>query len=101
MLKCDATPTIFTAHPTYLQPKAVKIQTPTIKTESLPKRGRTSQTAASTIIPDPDNTTPGDSTIHNDEQLAASSKQDTPTASTTSSRRGGRPKQPAVTRISI
>ncbi|XP_067930209.1 THAP domain-containing protein 1-like [Watersipora subatra] len=101
MLKSDVIPTIFTAYPTYLQPKAMKIQTPTIKTESLPKRGRTSQTAASTIIPDPENTTPGDTTIHDDEQPAASSNQDTPTASTTSCRRGGRPKQPAVTRISI
>ncbi|XP_067950575.1 THAP domain-containing protein 1-like [Watersipora subatra] len=97
MLKSDAIPTIFTAYRTYLHPKAVKIQTPTIRTESLPKRGRTSQTAASTIIPDPENTTPGDTTIHDDEQPAASSNQDTPTASTTSCRHGGRPKQPAVT----
>ncbi|XP_067930844.1 THAP domain-containing protein 1-like [Watersipora subatra] len=97
MLKSDAIPTIFTAYPTYLQPKAVKIQTPTIRTESLPKRGRTSQTAASTIIPDPENTTPGDTAIHDDEQPAASSNQDTPTASPTSCRCGGRPKQPAVT----
>ncbi|XP_067933201.1 THAP domain-containing protein 1-like [Watersipora subatra] len=101
MLKSDAIPSIFTAYPTYLQPKAVKRWTPTIRTESLLKRGRTPQTAASTIIPDPENSTPGDTTIHDDEQLAASDNQDTPTASTTSCRCGGRPKQPAVTRISI
>ncbi|XP_067942789.1 uncharacterized protein [Watersipora subatra] len=102
MLKSDAIPTIFTLYPTYLQPKAVKRRTQTIRTESLPKRGRTSPTAASTKIPDPENTTPGDTTIHDDEQPAASDNQDTPTASTTSCRRGGdRPKQLAVTRISI
>ncbi|XP_067933098.1 la-related protein 7-like [Watersipora subatra] len=97
MLKSYTISTIFTAYPTYLQPRAVKRRTPTIRTESLSKCGRTSQTAASTIIPDPENTTPGDTTIHDDEQPAASDNQDTPTASTTSCRRGGRPKQPALT----
>ncbi|XP_067936666.1 kinesin-like protein KIF20A [Watersipora subatra] len=88
-LKSDAIPTIFTAYPTYLQPKAVKRRTPTIRTESLPKLGRTFQ-----AIPDPENTTPGDTTIHDGEQPAASDNQDMPT---TSCRRGGRPKKHAVT----
>ncbi|XP_067942913.1 THAP domain-containing protein 1-like [Watersipora subatra] len=83
MLKSDAIPTIFTAYLTYLQPKAVKRRTPTIRTESLLKCGRTSQIAASTKISDPEYTTPGDTTIH-DEQPAASDNQDTPTALTTS-----------------